>query len=448
MNRRTALKILAAASLTPKPLFASGTKAQFGWRYDPVSIDRFIRDNRYPFLSQINKDIKGTGKGKKAFLHKALEQVMGKQFVPHDQKLGDCFYAGTPVTMADGSQKPIEKITTGEAVISHTGKARKVTRTIRKPYEGKLITVHTPTSKVTCTPDHLFYTGGWKAAKDLKLSDTLYSKETPTKVTKLREVTPFKTTVYCLEVEEDHSFSANLISVHNCVSHAAGLGVDILSAVEIVVKNQPERWVAKTATEPIYGGSRVEIGNYTSGEGSTGHWAAQWLAQYGVLLRQKYLGWDFSVYNPSVASQFGMKGCPDELEPIAKLHPVEKVAICTNYEDLCDCIYNGYPVMVCSGVGFGQSNWTRDSEGFLTRRGQWWHAMLFAGYDDEYRRPGALCFNSWGDWVKGPTRGPQPRGTFWIDAATVDSMLKQSDSFAFSDFVGFPSRVIPPYILY
>jgi hypothetical protein len=75
--------------------------------------------------------------------------------------------------------------------------------------------------------------------------------------------------------------------------------------------------------------------------------------------------------------------------------------------------------------------------------------MLFGGYDDEYRRPGALCFNSWGpNWVKGPTRGPQPPGTFWIDATTVTSMLKQADSFAFSAYQGFPKVDIPPYIFY
>ncbi len=75
--------------------------------------------------------------------------------------------------------------------------------------------------------------------------------------------------------------------------------------------------------------------------------------------------------------------------------------------------------------------------------------MLFAGYDDEYKRPGALCFNSWGtSWIKGQTRGPQPEGTFWIDAGTVDAMLRQGDSFAYSAYVGFPRVNIPPYVLY
>jgi hypothetical protein len=106
--------------------------------------------------------------------------------------------------------------------------------------------------------------------------------------------------------------------------------------------------------------------------------------------------------------------------------------------------------MVCSNVGFGDPRCRRDREGFLTRkRAPWYHAMLFAGYDDMYKRPGALCFNSWGyNWVYGPTRGPQPGGTFWVDATTVTAMLRQGDSFAFSAYVGFPRVNIPPYILW
>jgi len=74
--------------------------------------------------------------------------------------------------------------------------------------------------------------------------------------------------------------------------------------------------------------------------------------------------------------------------------------------------------------------------------------MLAASFDDEYRRPGALIYNSWGDqWVYGPTRGPQPSGTFWVDASTIDRMLSEGDSFAFSAYVGFPKVTIPNYIL-
>jgi hypothetical protein len=334
MDRRTALKSITAGLAASTGGFFITERAEafqlsgnnFGWRPNRRSLENFIRKNRYPYISQQNREIKGTGEGKKAFLHLALERVMGREFVPHDQ--------GAP----------------------------------------------------------------------------------------------------------------------DCVSQASALGVDILSAVQVAVKRYPQRWVGKTASEPIYGGSRIEVGGYRGmGGGSTGHWAAEWLTSYGTLLRQKYPGgYDFSVYDAEKAVEYGYDGCPDPLEPLTKLHPVKKTAICNSWSNLRDCLYNGKPVMVCSNVGFGSNGvCVRDSEGFLTRkRSPWYHAMLFAGFDDEYRRPGALCFNSWGySWIEGPTRGPQPAGTFWVDADTVDAMLRQGDSFAFSAYVGFPRLVIPPYIL-
>lgn len=336
MDRRTVLKniaLSASAFLLPRSVRAamldtvSESTIQYGWYDDQESLKSFVRRHRYPFVAQQNQAIKGTGKGKSAFLHLAFERVTGKSYVPHRQ--------GAP----------------------------------------------------------------------------------------------------------------------DCVSQAAALGVDFLSAVQIVLKRMPQRWITKAATEPIYGGSRVEIGN-PRGPGSTGHWAAEWLVKYGVLLRQPYPGdFDFTVYDAKKAIEMGKTGCPDALEPIAKLHPVKETAICTSYADLCDLIYNGSPVMVCSNVGFGPTGrgaLRRDSQGFLTRkRGGWSHAMLFAGYDDEFERPGALCFNSWGDeWITGPTRGPQPPSTFWIDANTVDSMLRAGDSFAFSAYVGFPRVNISPYVLH
>jgi len=704
MDRRTALKSIAASAgslwlpgtVSAKPEFESdGPTWRFGWNENRASLEDFLRRTEHPYVSQVNQAIRGTGKGKKAFLHLALERAMGTKFVPHNQGAPDCFYAGTLVTMSDGAQKPIEKVVVGDMVVSHTGVARKVIDTIRKPYKGKLIKVQAHSSNLVCTPNHPFWTArGWVEAQSLKLTDTLfvtpqrghstattfdlldflpdaeatdsklrakgstkwvnrfvpldadlafvlgaylaegsktkhsisfnlsrdevafantlcdkirvlfgvectlppgpskptvqivscdsgavatlvtslcpgttYTKSTPkeiqtasktvkkafllgwlegdgccngrkgrkwgrrfalcgasvslsliqgmsrllsslgirhsvtsqepegkakaykinvrsqavfelypehrdeatkrhpqlkpfkfqpwgspTKITKLSNISSASTTVYCLVVDEDHSFSANLLSVHNCVSHAAALGIDILTAVQIIMKRMPYRWVAESATEPIYAGSRVEIGGYTGlGGGSTGHWAAEWVSRYGNLLRKEYPGGhDYTTYDAKKAVALGRTGCPDSLEPTAKLHPVKKTAICTSYSDLCDLIYNGSPVIVCSNVGFGSGTLTRDSQGFLTRkRKPWYHAMLAGGFDNEYSRKGALIFNSWGaTWIKGPTRGPQPAGTFWIDANTVDAMLRQGDSFAYSAYVGFPRTVVPPYILY
>jgi hypothetical protein len=61
--------------------------------------------------------------------------------------------------------------------------------------------------------------------------------------------------------------------------------------------------------------------------------------------------------------------------------------------------------------------------------------------DDEYKRPGVLIQNSWGDYVKGPTRYEQPKGSFWVDADVVErKMLSAGDSWALSSFQGYPKR--------
>ena len=237
----------------------------------------------------------------------------------------------------------------------------------------------------------------------------------------------------------------------DCVSHAFALGIDYLTAVQVYKDKTPERWIAECATEPIYGGARVEIGEGVLwGDGATGFWAAEWLITYGALLRQKYPGFDFTKYDPAVAKEFGKDGCPDSLEPIAKLHPIKTASLVNDFDSLCDALANGYPCTLCSDVGFGMTSasWVRDSQGFLKRRGQWGHAMLAVGFDKKSTRKGACIVNSWGNWVKGPTQHGQPKGSFWCDKSTVDAILRQGDSHALSQYVGYPHVDIPDYTIW
>ena len=54
-----------------------------------------------------------------------------------------------------------------------------------------------------------------------------------------------------------------------------------------------------------------------------------------------------------------------------------------------------------------------------------------------------LFINSWGtEWVEGPTRLDQPVGSFWADAEVIDSMLSYEDSFALSNYIGYPRRFL------
>jgi hypothetical protein len=256
--------------------------------------------------------------------------------------------------------------------------------------------------------------------------------------------------VYCLEVDQDNSFLANGYAVHNCVSHGYGLGVDILTATQIIKRNAQQKWVAKAATEIIYGGGRVEIAAQAywmrwSGDGMTGTVAAEFVKRYGILLRQKYLNWDFTTYDGEVARELGRRGVPDPLESYCKIHPVGTVTLCRSWDEARDCIFNGYPVTLCSSQGFN-TRYGRDKDGFLSPgRKPWMHCMLLAGIDDSYKRPGGLIINSWGDFIQGPKRHDQPNGSFWADASVIDRMCRQGDSIALSCYAGYPKQ---SYILW
>lgn len=339
MKRRDALKLIAGTvglgfaapayiDGAPSSIYAysQDKPVQSGWIDSQKARERFVAKHRYPFLSQLNQEIRGTGKGKKVFLWKLYEKLLGHPLQTHNQTIGDC------------------------------------------------------------------------------------------------------------------------------ISHGFGLGIDVLTAVRILMFNKQERWIAKAATEIIYAGSRVEVGGgKVVGDGSTGAWAAEFIRKWGVLLRQPYLNgrYDFTIYSGAKARELGKRnvGVPDELEPICKLHPVKTCSLVRSWEECRDAVANGYPVVMCSNIGFRKR---RDANGFLRRsRRPWYHAMAIIGIDDEFRRPGALIQNSWGEnWVSGPTRHGQPVGSFWCDAKIIDAAMRQGDSIAISGYAGYPRLDVPDYILW
>lgn len=230
-------------------------------------------------------------------------------------------------------------------------------------------------------------------------------------------------------------------AIGDCVSWGYAHCIDVVSAVEIVLKGEAEQYLADCATEWIYGTSRVIQGGgrLRNSDGSLGSWAQAAVKENGTLIRKDYgNGVDLRKYSGQRAKDWGFRGLPHEMEKIADEHPIEATALVKSYEEARDSIANGYPVAVCSDVGFTMS---RDSEGFCRRQGRWAHCMAFTGVDDSYKRPGLLCQNSWGDYVQGGRRHDQPVGSFWVDADAADVMLRQSDSYALSNFKGYPKQV-------
>ena len=241
--------------------------------------------------------------------------------------------------------------------------------------------------------------------------------------------------------------------IGDCVAWGFGLAADLVVAVSIWLKAAPWEWPGVFATEPIYGGSRVEArGKKTAGysDGSYGGAAAKWLTKWGALNRIDYsiatgnAEHNLQTYSGDRSKSWGHWGNggrrdKNKLDEVARRRPVVNAYRVTSFDQLAAAIQNGYPVPICSGQGLGR----RNADGFAPPRGKWSHCMTATGL--RFDKP---ITNSWGNsWG---TAAPLPgvewnevkKCSAWVDAKTVDKMLKQNDSFALTGVDGLKRREI------
>ena len=234
--------------------------------------------------------------------------------------------------------------------------------------------------------------------------------------------------------------------IGDCVSHGWELGCTIASAVAAINSRGEYAFGGEYATEPIYGGSRVEARGQKRGgwsDGSYGAAAAKWVTKWGALRRANYshVGgggdeYDLRSYDSKKAKNWGNYGCggkndADKLDEHAREFPVGHAALVTNFDDAALSIANGYPIPVCSGYGFGK----RGRDGIAPRKGIWRHCMSFIGV--RFDTPALLMANSWGNsWGTKDPHFPEDmpaavqKCTAWVSKRDVDGMLRGQDSFA------------------
>lgn len=255
---------------------------------------------------------------------------------------------------------------------------------------------------------------------------------------------------YAIKARGDHIPTRDQGSVGSCVSFGFGAAVEYSICVQQILKRGPPQDPVDVAQEIIYAGSRVEAngGNcpIRGQDGSTGAWAAKWLTTGGALARGLYgnADHDLRTYSVERCRRWGDSGVPNELEPEAKKNLVTSAALVSNLEGAKKAIQQGYPIAICSSVGFGNPPVKRDANGFATPSGQWMHCMVLIGYRTDIA--GFYCLNSWGAGsAVGPVgAGDPPPGGFWIKADVVGKIIGQGDSFAISGVTGFPARKLKP----
>jgi intein/homing endonuclease len=260
------------------------------------------------------------------------------------------------------------------------------------------------------------------------------------KIKDINIVQPEENFVYCIEVEKDHNFICNGIGINNCVSHSTRNAVDVTRAVEIDIKKDRKSWIARGATEAIYGARGH------AGQGMSCARASEFVSKFGgILVRKNYKGVvDLTKYQGMLGAGWGGRGLPDKVLDLANDYQVKTVSLIRTVEEARDALANGYGVSVCSGYGFSSK---RDSKGFAKRQGSWAHAMAWIACDDTGSEPAFLVQNSWGKWNDGghPEWGPIPDGSFLIRAGDAQGMLSGRAAYAYSDFDGFPPQKLPDY---
>jgi hypothetical protein len=234
--------------------------------------------------------------------------------------------------------------------------------------------------------------------------------------------------------------------VGSCVGFGSNTAVERTLAAEILDrKGGPSEWTL-FAEEVTYAGSRVDVGlRQIRGDGSVGAWAARYLTRWGAAPRQRYPVSDLTLYSPARCREWGYRGVPQELVPTVKQYPVKDAALIKSWGECKRALASGYAVAVCSTQGFTRD---RDSNGVARPSGVWAHCMAIDGYHTEGQREFGHVVNSWGSsYHRGPLGwGSPPEGGFWADAAVLDRMLRQGDSWAFSGVTGFPRRKLDWFV--
>ncbi|MFH1046688.1 MAG: polymorphic toxin-type HINT domain-containing protein [Patescibacteria group bacterium] len=143
---------------------------------------------------------------------------------------GGCFAAGTLITLADGTRRPIERIVTGDQVatfanpLSRRPAVGEVTETFVHTVDELLIV----NDSLRLTPEHrVFSNHGFLPAGDLRLGDWLLRENGQrVEVTNLQVATG-RFTVYNFRVDPQHTFFADGFYVHNDKGGIRSVFVDV-----------------------------------------------------------------------------------------------------------------------------------------------------------------------------------------------------------------------------
>jgi hypothetical protein len=108
----------------------------------------------------------------------------GTMYIPPLAFVWSCLADGTPVRMADGSDKPIEEIERDEVVRGPDGSERTVDYTRIARHRGPALRLTTEAGEVVMSPNHLVLTpDGVRFAEELAAGDEVVGESGPMRIT-------------------------------------------------------------------------------------------------------------------------------------------------------------------------------------------------------------------------------------------------------------------------
>lgn len=225
--------------------------------------------------------------------------------------------------------------------------------------------------------------------------------------------------------------------VGDCVSFGSKNAIEYLICGRIA-RDGPNTEFDRVSTHYIYGISRVQVGKrQVRGDGSVGAWAATGVRTFGVLSLDDP---GCPPYSGAIARAWGSAGPPDDMIRVAMQRMVKTTAPIRSALECRDAICNGYPVTIASDYGSTDIK-PRDGQMVARRNTRWMHQMCVVGYDGSRGPAGRFyVLNSWGAAAHPAPLGDEPPGGFWVEASDMDYITKQGDSWAYSDFDGFPAQ--------
>lgn len=237
----------------------------------------------------------------------------------------------------------------------------------------------------------------------------------------------------------------------SCVGNGGGQALWYLSAVEVVRLKDLEQVLLPFYLLP-YGRSRYYAGIRGQGDGSFGSAFAEAMRKDGILQANleglpKFSDTAGITWGRSAEYQWSDGAKIDQKWlSLSRKHLLKSTAQVKSAQQVRQALLNYYPCTIASDWGGQMTPAVQgDPPVRLNKRADTWqHQMCVIGTVN-HPQFGWIYYilNSWGVDAHGqpPSNGyGEPPGGFWVKEGDMDYIARQGDSFAFSQFDGFPAQ--------